>query len=370
MNVSHQLLEHTFGPAALRVDPERCIVYGVKILGEKSRNAPPKNNVYPRSTREGAARLFEGAPVGINHPPLTQRNEVRPVQEFNGLLRNVRESGSGLYGDWHLNPEHPSTKQFLWDAQNNPKNIAFSINAEAGTFRPSAGGRIVESIAQVYSVDLVSRGATTRGLFESEQSMITTTVRALTESLRQTRPGYSRALREMAEAGLLSPDQDYAAPVQEETTPTESGDHEQALKDGFKAALIAVIDDDSMDVRGKLARLKEIMSAQEKLLGGAPSPASPAPEAPLPETESLRLQLRARDLLLEHNVRPTKVLTKALASCRSEAEVRELIESERGRPVARSAMPARAGGVQQGGAVQESGPIPVEASALGRWLRD
>jgi hypothetical protein len=48
------------GQAPLRVNRQRGIIYGVKVLGERSANPPPRNNVYPRKAREAAARLFEG----------------------------------------------------------------------------------------------------------------------------------------------------------------------------------------------------------------------------------------------------------------------------------------------------------------------
>jgi hypothetical protein len=57
-----------------------------------------------------------------------------------------------------------------------------------------------------------------------------------------------------------SPDEDLDA------TGPERGACERLLEEGFLAACKAVMDDTSLDVMAKLAKVKTIMSAQEKLL--------------------------------------------------------------------------------------------------------
>jgi hypothetical protein len=84
------------GQAPLRVNRQRGIIYGVKVLGERSANPPPRNNVYPRPTRERAAGLIEGARAYIDHPARNAAGDTRSYHDSLGVLRKVRESGNGL----------------------------------------------------------------------------------------------------------------------------------------------------------------------------------------------------------------------------------------------------------------------------------
>jgi hypothetical protein len=163
------ILEFVESGKARRIDPGKACIYGVKLLGEHSRNSPPHNNTYPLSTRKGALNLFEGARVYVNHNDGDKQGQTRPYEQSMGVLKNIREGGDGLYGDWHFPPRHPLAANVLWDAQNAEAGLAFSINATAGKIRMSGGRKVIESLEQVHSVDLVSRGATVRSLFESLQ---------------------------------------------------------------------------------------------------------------------------------------------------------------------------------------------------------
>src|SRR4051812_37442718 len=112
MSRTVSLLEHTtFGAAPLRVDREKCVVHDCKVLGEDSANPPPRNNHYPRSTREAAIPLLEGARVYLGHPDPARGRQPRGYEESLGRIRNVRETGAGLHGDFHYNPKHPLAEQ-------------------------------------------------------------------------------------------------------------------------------------------------------------------------------------------------------------------------------------------------------------------
>src|SRR5690606_32759424 len=59
--------------AALRVDRQRAVIQGVKILGLKSRNG----RTYLPEALAAAAGLYEGVKVNVNHPkggPLAPRD--------------------------------------------------------------------------------------------------------------------------------------------------------------------------------------------------------------------------------------------------------------------------------------------------------
>jgi hypothetical protein len=146
----------------VRVDRERGIIRGVKLLGLQSRNG----RKYLPAALADATGLYEGAKVNVNHPkgsPLAARD----YQDRLGCIRQVMaRSGEGLFGDLHFNPKHALAEQLLWDATNAPENVGFSHNVEARTSR-QGNETVVEAILRVQSVDLVADPATTSGLYES-----------------------------------------------------------------------------------------------------------------------------------------------------------------------------------------------------------
>src|SRR5215212_8536260 len=83
----------------LRVDAARSVIRGVKILGLASRNG----RVYLPAALRGAASLYEGAKVNVNHPK-GHALGPRDYQDRIGVIRNVvAREGEGLFGDLHVN---------------------------------------------------------------------------------------------------------------------------------------------------------------------------------------------------------------------------------------------------------------------------
>jgi hypothetical protein len=154
----------TSGSHKLRVDREAGIIRGVKLLGLASRNG----RRYRESALQGAAGLYEGAKVNINHPkghPLSPRD----YQDRLGVVRGVKfRAGEGLFGDLHFNPKHALSEQLVWDAEHAPQNVGMSHNVLARTSR-AGNDTVVEAITKVQSIDLVADPATTAGLYESEE---------------------------------------------------------------------------------------------------------------------------------------------------------------------------------------------------------
>lgn len=184
--------------AQLRVNREKGIIEGVKVLGLTSKNG----RIYPKETAARAVGLYEGAKVNLDHPRTA--SDPRSYADRLGSLKNVRvEQGEGgLRGDFHFNPKHPIAEQLLWDAEHAPENLGFSHNIEGKTSRKD-GKTVVEEIIRVASVDLVADPATTRGLFEAtieteeEPSM---DWKEITEAdLRKNRPELAKAI---ADAGV------------------------------------------------------------------------------------------------------------------------------------------------------------------------
>src|SRR5262249_45170125 len=135
--------------APLRVDRQRAVIQGVKILGLVSRNG---RTYLPEALNE-AVGLYEGVKVNVNHPkggPLAPRD----YQDRMGVIRGVGlRADEGLFGDFHFNPKHALAEQLLWDAEHAAENVGFSHNVEARTARRGEK-TVVEAILKVQSVDL------------------------------------------------------------------------------------------------------------------------------------------------------------------------------------------------------------------------
>lgn len=144
---------------SLKVDKEKGIIHGVKILGLESKNG----RVYSEAAVAKAMPLYEGARSNVDH---AKTGESVSYTARIGSLRNVRAGEGGLYADFHFNPKHALAEQLMWDAENAPGNVGFSHDVQAKTKRGADGRVVIEEIAKVASVDLVANPATTNGLYE------------------------------------------------------------------------------------------------------------------------------------------------------------------------------------------------------------
>jgi hypothetical protein len=202
--MGEHILEFVEGRPSGRIDRATAAIFGVKILGAESQNPPPHNNSYPLAMRQRSVKLFEGMRVFVDHPARNDAGQTRPYQQAMGLLRDVREAGDGLRANWLFPPQHPLAPQVLWDAEHAPNNLAFSINATAGKIKMDGGRKVIESLEKVHSVDLVSRGATVKGLFESRRDRPPTLPPREPASPKGIWAARSRALDKALAAGQLS----------------------------------------------------------------------------------------------------------------------------------------------------------------------
>ena len=138
----------------------------VHILGFSSKNKKAGNKyTYSEEAVREAAPLYEGIDVFVNHTK--KDNEVRDLRDKIGFLEGVYfKEGVGLKGDLVLNEKHDFYEQFIWWADNRPSQIGLSHHA-GGVFNRTK--HLCESIQFVRSVDVVTKPATTEGLFESLQ---------------------------------------------------------------------------------------------------------------------------------------------------------------------------------------------------------
>lgn len=377
MSETRQLLEYVAsGSAALEIDPDKGEIRGVRILGLESANG----RSYLREGVRKAIGLYEGKAVNIDHP--SKPGEATPFARRFGWLEGVKEdTDGGLRGNLRFIPTHERAADLCWAAKNRPELFGLSHNASGKTRREN-GREIVESIDAVHSVDLVADPASVSSLKESKT--MKRKVRDLIECLCKTRPGYARGLLEEAEAGVLSPDMEMDEPAAVETPPAEPADHEAALKAGFRAAIIACLDDDALDMKAKVKKIGEILKMEEKMLGdkgedkGGDKPAdAPASDAASESKKALAgalLEVKAYKLLAMKNIKPTLLFEKALKGCTTEKEVSELIESLPTAVVGGARSSDWNPGKDKNGAGKDSliqeQKAPEDHKALQRWLHE
>lgn len=156
-----------WGVSGGKHDPEKGVVFGVKVLGLVSRNG---RRYSPAASRK-AIPLIEAAGVYVNHPlerPLSSSQPVpRLIQDRFARLKNIQPDSKGeLFGDLHYRKKHWFTEQFREAVDDDPVGIGLSLNAHGYGARQSDGMILVEEITKVNSVDLVDGPATTMGLWE------------------------------------------------------------------------------------------------------------------------------------------------------------------------------------------------------------
>jgi len=354
----------------VEVDAPAGILRNVPVLGLKSANG---RRYLPEAVREARGK-YEGRDSYTDHA-----KGDRSVHDKFGWFDNIREGASGgLRGDFHVfNPQEPLAVRLFNAAKNKPDAFGFSHHAK-GRVRRVDGEDIVEAIEEVYSVDLVDKPATTKGLHEGREPMkLKAYYRALADRLTEQRhaPLKGRLVKLLEDDMGMMPDAtmpDAAAP----------SDPDEALKAGFKAAIHAVVDDDSLDMAGKLAKIKEILKAQEKLMGAKDEPADGAgdatpdegarpPAGNLTEARQLRAELEVRDLLEEAGVkfaRPEarRAFVKALVPL--SAEDRQALIEERKTPP-RPANPPRSGPATRLTESQQKWPDPNDLEAVAKRVR-
>lgn len=336
--------------AALKVDRDKRVIYGVRVLGHLSKNShghPKAENgtEYTRGCMEDACRLYEGAEVLCNHDLTPTGGQRRGVEDVLGVLRNVRveedKDGPCNRADLHYYESHPMSGRLVEEAERGVGGMGLShdARAERERFDPAARRLVIERLAAVNSVDLVRRPATNRSLAESRETTVKKTLRERLEALTLT-PVRAKWRKRLLEDDGMAPAMD--APVEG----VEDGDGVDA---GIKAAAVAIIDDDSLDAAGKVAKLKTLLTAHEKI-SGAEEPAEPVKEEEtdgekaekgeeddgeadkekteaIKERDALKAEKEARKLCETLGFNPTAQQSEDLARVADPAARRRLAES-------------------------------------------
>lgn len=272
------LTETTFSES-LQIDRENAVIHGVKILGKRSKN----NREYSDVAMDQAAGLYEDIRVNVDHPQRRDRESDRGIAEGFGVIKGSHHrKGRGVYGDLHYLKSHPLAEMILERAERMPHTFGLSHNAD-GEASHRNGTMIVEGVDRVKSVDLVDQPATNTGLFESFEE-VTKVKKTIKEIIKEHGAKANKKtialLREMTEMDAE------AAELPVEVEPEASA--EDQVKQAFRAMVVAAFDDTSLDTQATIAKIKEILKAQEKLEGGGGSEGAEEKteggEEPIPES--------------------------------------------------------------------------------------
>ncbi len=276
--------------APRRVDREAGLIEGVRILGPDSKNG---RKYSPRAMAE-AARLYEGAPVNVDHPA-TERKD-RPLAEAFGWIRNVRQEPDGVYGDLHYLKSHPQAELVAEAAERNPNRIGLSHHAE-GTVRMDGQRVIVETVERVHSVDLVQTPATNAGLFESEGKPMT--IREAAMAAGEEKVLAAEGMGEYADKPMRENEMDYFS------------------------AMVSEVLSSGADRSEKMKKIAAILKAQEMLNGNA-EPAAPEMEEQEGSADDLK---KAMAEAVAPVLSKFDALLESFGQIKAESDARKLLES-------------------------------------------
>ncbi|MDE2020274.1 MAG: hypothetical protein KGJ13_08065 [Patescibacteria group bacterium] len=160
--------------ADVRVDREKGIIYGVKVVGRESPNRHGldiEGTIYTPDALQRAIPMYEGANVNLNHPSRKDPTSDYPVESGIGQLRNCRLIDGELYADLHLLTKHPFADQLFEAAERMPTMFGLSHNSK-GVGEIVNKKFVVREIPYVRCVDLVRDPGSVHGLFESRETEI------------------------------------------------------------------------------------------------------------------------------------------------------------------------------------------------------
>ncbi|QDU55783.1 hypothetical protein [Aeoliella mucimassa] len=155
-----RLREIAKATTAPKVDEAAGMLYAAKLLGEHSKNG----RRYPRRTREGAVGMYAGKKIYLDHAGVASGE--RSYDRWVGTITRAYNRADGIYGDVKLRKKSPHYESIIEAATDFSNQFGFSHVADGST-RFEDGIEVVESISDVFSVDIVTDPAHGGGLFES-----------------------------------------------------------------------------------------------------------------------------------------------------------------------------------------------------------
>jgi len=173
------------------VDKEGSAIRNLRILNRERKTG---KRTYSNRALEDVARLVEGRRSYADHSDEAKGRSIRDlIGMWGGGRADVREGF--VTADLAVLPN----QRWLLDiAEKMPKAVAMSIDAEAMVSR-KAGKETVHGVTRLNSVDVVTEGGTTHGLFESEEGGEEMTIESLAD-LKAQHSGLLEEFRTEVEA--------------------------------------------------------------------------------------------------------------------------------------------------------------------------
>lgn len=280
---AHLLFVHAFEGSTPPDESAPLTIKRCKILGLESRHGrkfteAALKDAYERGIYEGLT-IYKDHPVVDFSDPNWAKKPLPPrsVDDVLGSFANVvYMEGQGLFGDAVFTVDSDLTRSVCLSARTNPRQYGFSHHAVYDNIRMEGATEIVGSIPQAFSVDLVTRPATTNGLFEgdamSAKSQGKSGNGAGTPPAKNdaAKPTVRSVLEGLCTVGIAKKvvrglEGDYMdAPM---APMAEGVSVEDQISAAFRTAGMAIFDDAGMDDKAKLGKLKELFAAKSKLAG-------------------------------------------------------------------------------------------------------
>lgn len=355
-----RLTETILSTESRKPDREAGVIPGVRILGRVSTNG----RRYSDRAMEQARELYDGRKVNIDHS-LSERKFAEGFGEFRSVIVEGHGDDRCVRGDLHYLKSHPQAELVCESAERFPNQFGVSHDAE-GEVSGAKPNVVVESLKTVYSIDIVGKPATNKGLYESHQNdpggerivekkSITAILMEASKSEAARRSPAYRILRGLA---LMEIDGEVEAPVDVAATEV-AVEPEMKPEEQIMSGLLAAINEKLKTADE--ATLKKVMKALGigdplKAATGEPqgdagmgggdgggesegSGESPPEEKSTESAATIRLKTqlaesqrreKAAAALGEAGVPSTAARIRAIAACDNQAERDELIESFKG----------------------------------------
>lgn len=228
---------------------EGRLIKGVALVGPTSKNGYR----YTEAALSGAAAKYEGKPVYLDHATDPRTN--RSTRDLAGSISSARFEDGRVFGDVKTLATDAG-RTLLGLAEDRISGVGMSHVVEAVM---SKDRKTVESIADVLSVDAVSRPATTKSFFEEERPIMDL------KTLKESHPDLVKAIeKEAADAALALTAEESRKDVAR--TAALKVVHDREMAEAVKAAKSEAIKEESKrqsDIRAlcETAKLPDLADA-------------------------------------------------------------------------------------------------------------
>lgn len=343
----------------LVVDRTAGVIRGVKYLGMESPNKHGQTDVegteYTREAIRESKERYNGRQVFLDHPAGRNAGAERSVRDLAGVIRECRDEDGGGYCELHYVKGTPNGELLASLAESHPELIGLSHNADGvGRRDPKRKRYVIESIPNVRSVDIVTRPATTKSLYESQEPSVKTLKQLIEE----------RKLEKID--GLVKLLEDEGMPM--DSAPAPAAAEADGWRTHLANAITAVVQDTELDeaaVKAKVMAILKLMKDEEKAEPKEPDTGDePTKTEESRELETLRKEKSVRTLCESLSFAPTEKQLTLLAK-HDEAEQKELVTAFKGSIVKTG---PRSNGIGPK-PITESREVPKDSKARAAFLK-